>query len=30
VAEALIVAAIPGVIGLVLFRRRGEAAVSFA
>lgn len=28
-AEALIVAAIPGVIGLLLFRRRGEAAVSF-
>jgi hypothetical protein len=29
VAEALIVGAIPGVIGLLLFRRRGEAAVSF-
>jgi hypothetical protein len=29
VAEALIVAAIPGAIGLLLFRRRGEAAVSF-
>jgi hypothetical protein len=29
VAESLMVAAIPGVIGLILFRRRGEAAVSF-
>jgi hypothetical protein len=29
VAEALLVAAIPGVIGLLLFRRRGETANSF-
>ena len=29
VAEARLVAAIPGVIGLFLFRRRGEAGVSF-
>jgi hypothetical protein len=29
VAEALILAVIPGVIGLLLFRRQGEAAVIF-